>query len=320
MINLKIKVIVGTIVTIIGFVLFQSCEAESKNELTPSETQTNLDLNKGGFDDNLLEFSKEFENQKFEFRAIKDGNIISSDFLIKNENDEIVFKTDYSLDLALENFELYQVEEVLNIANSLHYNLAEDEYTLIHHRFEVLFENVMSDFYSLPNKTLLEQLYFHKSILDIKLRSLNLNNDCECTLHPGYLVGKTGFSCQEDFFIPIEILNELVKNQENQFSSQYEAEKFKIHIQEQLSPNQVSISFDKVYSFYGEKEQYLESLEDIKNNNQNRGCWFGQGSGHGCCGNYGGCYYYWNPLCWAHDQMCVSCTPSWFCLPGCVPG
>lgn len=63
-----------------------------------------------------------------------------------------------------------------------------------------------------------------------------------------------------------------------------------------ISSNDKFISFDKFYSFFASKERFKASLRVVKkeiNNNKSsaRRCWFGQGSGHGCCGNYKGCCF-----------------------------
>ena len=43
-----------------------------------------------------------------------------------------------------------------------------------------------------------------------------------------------------------------------------------------------------------------------------------QGTNCGCCGNYNGGCFYAHPICYIHDYLCQSCTPSWFCFSGCV--
>lgn len=317
--NLKTKTALVFIMAIVGLTSFQSCESDKNEEIEPIENKTNSNLNKINIDENHLEVSRTIDNQKFEFKSTRNENIILSSFIVKTKNNKVIYETNYTLDLDIQDFKLYQSEKVINIAKDLDFSLDVKDYTEINTNFEMFFNFINSSLSDVKLKTLYSQLYFHKSILSIKLRSLLSNSNCECTLHPGYLVDKIGFSCQEDFYIPIDILNELVENKEQQFPNNEQAKLFKEHFQRQITVNQVEISFDKIYSFYGSKKDYLTSLENIKNGNQNRGCWFGQGSGHGCCGNYSGCCYYWNPLCWAHDEMCVNCSPSWFCLPGCVP-
>lgn len=301
-----------------GFIFLNGCETDTIDENPSIESSPYSQRPFIKVDDDLLEISQTFGDQTLEFKSHKDQNVVSSTFMVKNKNDEVIYKTDYSLDLNVPKFKLYQSEEVLKIANSLDYQLSKDDYTKVDMRFDSFFEEAFSNYYDSKLDALFAQLYFHKSIVSIKLRSLKLNTDCECTLHPGYLVDKIGFACQEDFYIPLEILKELVQNKEKQFPNEKEARLFEEHIQKQIKGNEVALSFDKIYSFYGSKEQYLNSLEDLKNENL-RGCWFGQGSSHGCCGNYSGCCYYWNPICWAHDRMCTSCTPRWACFSGCVP-
>jgi hypothetical protein len=49
-------------------------------------------------------------------------------------------------------------------------------------------------------------------------------------------------------------------------------------------------------------------------------CFGLRGSDCGCCGNYSGPCWYCDVICLAHDIACQNCSPSWFCLPGCVAG
>jgi hypothetical protein len=98
------------------------------------------------------------------------------------------------------------------------------------------------------------------------------------------------------------------------------------------------VSYDRIYAFSIQQDVYLESLQKIVARNKaaaNPGgtavnvaeaggdcswwCPLGCGSDWGCCGNYSGCCYYATVACYVHDAICTSCTPAWFCLPGCVP-
>lgn len=45
---------------------------------------------------------------------------------------------------------------------------------------------------------------------------------------------------------------------------------------------------------------------------------FAKGSTHGCCGNYRGPCFCWNPICWIHDKACKCCGKR-LCFSGCKP-
>ena len=187
-------------------------------------------------------------------------------------------------------------------------------------------DNIISQYRNEQIKPLLGSLFFHNSILNLKKRSIQEGKkDCDCTLHPGYLLEKTGFFCQEDFLMPVNVIKSTINKNKDAFSDSNS-----IALTEYLnSTSEKFISFDKLYGFYVEKELYSKTLDLIKNKDnakdtQTRGdcawwCPLGCGSSWGCCGNYSGCCLYSNPLCLIHDVLCTNCTPDWACFSGCVP-
>ncbi len=80
--------------------------------------------------------------------------------------------------------------------------------------------------------------------------------------------------------------------------------------------SETKVRFDDYYSFYFLKENFQNSVTDfyktllvnVAGLDKDRAI---------CCGNYLGCCYYVNPICYVHDTMCSDCRPSWFCLRGC---
>ncbi|MGY0427191.1 MAG: hypothetical protein ACWIPI_10265, partial [Polaribacter sp.] len=61
------------------------------------------------------------------------------------------------------------------------------------------------------NPFLLSSLSYHKSILSSAYRSISNNSECDCSVHPAFLIGKTNFNCQEEQFIKIDTLRKILK-------------------------------------------------------------------------------------------------------------
>lgn len=57
---------------------------------------------------------------------------------------------------------------------------------------------------------LISSISFHKSIINTAATSIAQNSECECTVHPFFLTGKTHFNCQEEHFYEAARLAESV--------------------------------------------------------------------------------------------------------------
>lgn len=305
----------------ICFLISVSCSSDIEKKI--DATNSNYELTVLNRNSENLQIYQDFKNFKITFKTSKSDKLVKSELIVVNNNDEIKLKTNYLLDTVLEDYKLKQANKVLKEANSLK-SIDLEELIEINRDLGVFFNAIIKNLYTKEIDYLLRQLYFHKSILSIKERQLkNTDEDCECTTHPGYLINRTGFVCQEDFMIPVSILKEISNSKsEVLFGKQGGDQKvFKKYINGYLGNNEDYISFDKFYSFFVSKERYkaaMKVLEEDKDSFSER-CWFGQGSSHGCCGNYKGCCYYWHVACYVHDKMCTKCEPAWFCLPGCKP-
>lgn len=277
-------------------------------------------------DSNKLSLNQKFENTIFSYQATKSDNFINSHFKISSLDKKNIYETQYNLDLGESDYKLYQTDKVLNIANEIDFGFEEDTYEAIDFNMNIFFKKVLENLNSdLEIKHLLSSLYFHNSIIRIKKRSKqNKSKVCKCTLHPSYLVEKTGFICQEDFLIPKEIIIELINEKNESLMSKSEKDVFKEYITPLISNDKGVVSFDKFFTFFVSKERYESSLSLLKKSNNKKlsskgWCLLGQGSSHGCCGNYKGYCYYWHEACYVHDKLCKTCTPRWFCFSGCVP-
>lgn len=301
---------------IISSVIFISCNSDSENDITKQNTENNTEtLKLITADNNTLDVSQQFGNQIYSFFATKKNDIITSKFTIQNLKSDLIFQTDFIVDKSIEHYKLYQADKVIAIANNLKYDLNLDDYAKIDTKFKLLFSSIAKKSDVSTISSLLYTMYFHNSIVNAKKRSLqNQTDDCGCTLHPGYLLEKTGFFCQEDFTMNVDNIRNTISHNKDMFTDAKS-----ISLDNYLKTvTSETITFDKVYSFYVDKGLYLETLDNIK-----RGCgWWcvlGCGSDWGCCGNYSGCCLFSSPICYIHDAMCTDCEPEWFCLPGCVP-
>ncbi|GAA3619415.1 hypothetical protein [Flavivirga jejuensis] len=305
-----------------------SCSNSENDENINSESKLSNNLLIKNFNSNELNISQTFKNTIFSFEVNKSDHDINSNFTIANLDNKVIYETQYDINTSTENYKLYQTEKVIDIANNINYDFKQSTYAEIEYNMHIFLINTLNEFHNKNISPILNLLYFHNSIVSVKKRSKEtFEKDCECTLHPGYLLDKTGFICQEDFFVPIEILNDLsTDSNEDIFDNETDEKKvFKQYIEPLTNSNEKYVTFDKFYSFFVSKERFNASIEIFKREQtkitekSNSWCLLGSGSSHGCCGNYSGCCYYVNPICYVHDKLCTNCTPRWFCFSGCVP-
>lgn len=165
---------------------------------------------------------------------------------------------------------------------------------------------------------LISSLSYHKSIINSVLRSYSTNENCDCTVHPEYLIGKAFFNCQEEYFYQTDTLRNILES----YGQEYEIDSSTQNLINYLRTySNEQIRFDDVYSFYVSKSNFNQFVIEMTNFYSRECAWWcplGCGSDHGCCGNYEGCCLYRHELCYIHDKLCTNCKPVKF-LPGCVP-
>lgn len=325
--HLKTKLLVTFGFIFMGLLFFLSCETENDTETTNIETELSTHLKTIELNDDLLIVSQSFKNHTFQFNTVSDKNIISSTLLVQNREGKIIYKTAFSLDTSIKDYKLYQVEKIVDIANNLNYSLELNDYLILSEQFKQFKNNLYAQYKNQQIRPLLSSLFFHYSILNTKKRSIeDGKNDCDCTLHPGYLLEKTEFFCQEDYFMNTNVIKDAINKNKDAFldASSLSLKKYLNTTTKEFIP------FDKLYSFYIDKDLYLKTLDLIKNKDNTVDklaiagdcawwCPLGCGSAWGCCGNYSGCCLYSNPLCLIHDAICTNCEPAGFCLDGCIP-
>lgn len=297
-----------------GALIFVSCSNEATDEITTTENNIELYAKTGSGNQNIVE---KINGYNFIYSFNNSKGSIQTSLQVFDSNDVEIYESQYNFDQNLKHYKLEQLDEVLNKANSLGNSLQLADYQNLSSLTNEFIKRITSNHKGNDYESLFESVFFHSSILNVKKRSLEQNSACECTLHPGYLLNKNGFMCQEDFVMQVSEVKTIIENSPSEFSDN-ESQSLLNFL---TNTTEQTFNFKELYSKYVSIEDYNASLENLRNsgsNTQSR-CWLGLGSSHGCCGNYDGCCYYVNPICHIHDAMCSDCSPRWFCLSGCVP-
>jgi hypothetical protein len=125
-----------------------------------------------------------------------------------------------------------------------------------------------------------------------------------CKTHEGFIRNMNSYVCEEDLYLNVQNFISYI-NANTPISIQ-KGGNYVLAVLSDESANEISFS------------RLKEKLAIYFENTQPNKLW---PSGHdcGCCGNYDGPCLFWSVNCLAHDYMCQTCSPSWFCLPGCQP-
>ena len=246
------------------------------------------------------------------------------------ENNKSLFVLDYNIDINEIDWKLKQAEIVTNKSTQLFnknisIKILKEIIQILNDHIDGIFET------SKNNRTyLVSLLSFHKSIINTAINASENNQPCSCAVHPTFLLDKSFFNCQEEQQINIMQLKEIIQRYS---VSNTITDNNSLQLLQYLdTTKKTTIRFDDYYNFYIKKEVFKNFIsEKIKNDTSNINykinakkncawwCPLGCGSDHGCCGNYTGCCLFWSMACFIHDELCVSCKPAWFCLPGCKP-
>ena len=183
-------------------------------------------------------------------------------------------------------------------------------------------------------------VFYHLGVFKTAKRAYEMNSeDCHCGSFQSYLQGDAPFFCAEDKLVSAEELNNLILNNidkrifaDKAFTAQKTLAYISNHSNRLISVNEVDqILKEEFNEFWNQRlsaedrQSIIEEhgLEEQASSRIGVNCWmYGVvwGSDCGCCGNYSGFCWYCNLACFIHDHTCTNCTPSWYCLPGCVPG
>lgn len=302
--------------TFLLFLVIFSCTNET------FESQKYLELKA---DKNQLNF-KINSNEKISFISnLNNGKVTSS---LNFKSDNTTYSIKYNIDVNISHWKLKQADKVILKSEEL-ISKRIDSKTLsdLTNSLEIFYKD---NYHTLSNNSdpiLISMLNYYKSIFNVAKSSIENNNDCECTVHPAFLLEKINFNCQEEQYIDVNDLKSILNDYKvSNVSIDNSTENL---IQFLDKTNKLQIRFDDYYSYYISKEDYNNTLTNFLNpvkssQTVNRGdcawwCPLGCGSDHGCCGNYSGCCLYIHVTCYVHDKLCTNCKPAWFCLSGCVP-
>ena len=252
------------------------------------------------FFENALEASHKYEDEIFHLEVFLKDGIAFSNFRIYNLEGIEIYRSDFEVDRTAKHYKLQISKGVINAANTpspIDSLLDNDRYSNHYNNFLI---NIVKSYNRPVTDPLIEPLFIHHSILEYRVRRITQGLDnCACTTHPGYLTDETGFSCQEDIYLSKEVILETISKNKSSFADNSSLS-LKIFLE---AYDEEYIRYDKFYSFYIPKEDYLLMLEliEIENtlNSTSRACgWYclnGCGSDWGCCGNYSGCCILWSP-------------------------
>ena len=163
----------------------------------------------------------------------------------------------------------------------------------------------------------LESIYYYKSIFDTAIRSYN-EEDCECTPAPSYFVNKTKFWCMEEYTFEVNKFNKYFETNKSDVVSLQGGQRFYDFIN-QLPETTEKVTYLDLFELDFNKNDLRNFLLNSNTNHSEAVCWFGPGSGIGCCGNYSGCCWMWHLHCLQHDLACLNCD-KWHCGPSCETG
>jgi hypothetical protein len=296
--------------------IFYSCT----NETVETNKVSNLTANKY-----KLIFKLDGE-EKINFSSNLNEGKVTSSFSFKDKN--VNYNLEYEIDISISHWKLKQSDKVIQKSEDLiSKNISSKTLVVLTKSLEQFYENNYKTLIDNSDPLLISMLNYYKSIFNVANNSILNKEDCECTVHPAFLLEKTNFNCQEEQFIKVNELKEILYNYKTENSEIDSSTTNLIRFLD--NTNQRQIRFDEYYSYYISKDNYELVLSNFLNpqisaKKTNPGdcawwCPLGCGSDHGCCGNYSGCCLYWDPACYIHDQLCTDCQPAWFCLPGCQP-
>ncbi len=172
-------------------------------------------------------------------------------------------------------------------------------------------EKMMGLFYY---NSIFNAIYRHHTINQFNSNSRTLS-DIQITPYNGYITGLTPFMAKEDIVMDIPHF----KNYLNSYSLSRLSKEDINYIINKVG-NRSSMSFkdyeDLVHGSL--KANSVAALANARTTGED-GCFLLCGGDCGCCANYEGQCYYAAPICYVHDYLCQSCSPSWFCFSGCQP-
>ena len=196
-------------------------------------------------------------------------------------------------------------------------------------------------------------IFYHLAAFNTVRRSYEIHrsSDCQCEINPNYVSGLSPFFCEEDIMVSADWAFDFIKEKseiKKSLGYQFHPKKMFSYLSRE-SGRLVSVSTidkllrDELQVFLSqlnvkERQQIinknftLSNMPSLKSGYESGDgeldlvgiqCWLlgiVWGSDCGCCGHPDGFCVFCFVECYLHDIQCENCTPSWYCLPGCVPG
>lgn len=281
----------------------------NKNEISKDELKEyKLDIVKNNKDHFIAQYRSGNIILFFEAKTI--NSITQSYLTIKEQSQktETILKTEFVVNPELRSYKLAVHEDIIleaeKIKNDSDSEKSEDLVSL----YSLFAEMILSDERINFELQTVQSLFYHKAVLNTLDRSVKNNSDCECTPHPAYFIGKTGFWCQEDYLInPKAYIQAIDKSGYKMTEPEM---KMYNYLQENKSLKNISI--DKLLNIAETQKEFLRRVGNVYYKSTNKilksspprslvkeDCT--PGSSLGCCGNYAGCVvgtriYYVSPM------------------------
>ncbi|RAJ08270.1 hypothetical protein LX64_00917 [Chitinophaga skermanii] len=238
--------------------------------------------------------------------------VVSSSIELSNIDVDV----SYQLDFNNEIWKVYQADQIeQKVADLSDYDLpaATIQGTIAD------LEAIMNSVLTTASHEVLYSLSMNLAIFKTLARKEANAADCNCTVHPAFLVGKSYFQCQEDHYYTKANLEYTVTQYESTHGQTAQSTAVKQYLQNYVG---VAVPFTDFYGLLVSSEDFIDVVDNIKNGGRDCAwyCVLGCGTSLGCCGNYKGCCLYADLACLAHDLACLNCKPAWFCGPACKPG
>lgn len=309
---------------IISAILFKSCNKDDDKKNTLEKNQ----LEFIEYNENLnTEVSFKSSDFNINFKSRIDKNEVTSEVTILNNiSKKNIYSDSFIVDKNKKSYKLNVSNDIETMSSDLKNKLSLIQWLEIQEKYKT-FLKLLSQRIEIEQykSDLIQSSFYHLSIYSTIIRSFENKKDCECTTLPAYLVGKSAFWCQEDYFFNV---NELISyyNENKDYLLNHKGGEKEYNYLKKIEGSIDNVSNKELFSLHHSVKKYREATQNefkkAQNNNNflskdRDDCWWGiYGSDLGCCGNYSGCCWFASLECLRHDIACIKCD-KWHCGPAC---
>jgi hypothetical protein len=247
-----------------------------------------------------------------DYRASVNQGFLNID--MKFEKNNLIESHSFSIDVSSKGYRLNISDKLKNYSKELFNNYSSLEAKLISQSITSFL-----DTYEEPNdfiKEELQGLFYIRSMFNAIYRAKesqlfrtdNSLSNIEIHSYEGYITGLSPYHAKEDIQLDMNDFQNWLDN----YSGSRLPDEDILYIKSKVN----GLNTLTLMEYQNIVHKPLGQLNDASNKNSQR-CWILCGGDCGCCGNYDGQCYYGHVLCYAHDYLCQSCSPSWFCFSGC---